>query len=130
MVTEFLRTPFGLQNAPSQFSRLMQTLFEHLKFISVFLDDLTVHSVTFEDHIHHIKEVVKILKEHKLKINKKKCTIKLLGHIVSGGYVKMDPDKIQAILDRKPPTNPKQVQEFLGLPNYFIRDFSHITQPM
>ena len=45
----------------------------------------------------------------------------------------MDPDKIQAILDRKPPTNPKQVQEFLGLPNYyrrFIRDLSHITQPI
>ena len=135
---EFIRTPFGLKNAPSQFSRFMQMLFGNRKFISLYLDDLTIHSSSFEDHIKHIRITVDILKQHNLKINKKKCvwfadTIKLLGHIVSGGIVKMDPEKIKAIMERKPPTNRKQVQEFLGLPNYyrrFINNFADITYPI
>ena len=45
----------------------------------------------------------------------------------------MNPDKIKAIMERLPPTNHKQIQEFLGLPGYYrpyIKDFSKITQPM
>ena len=45
----------------------------------------------------------------------------------------MDPNKVKTILERKPPTNKKQVQEFLGLPNYyrkFIQNFSAIAQPI
>ena len=45
----------------------------------------------------------------------------------------MDPAKIKAILERKPPTNQKQVQEFLGLPNYYrryIRSYAEITYPI
>ena len=46
---EFLRTPFGLRNASSQFSRLMQILLVHYKFVSVYLDDITIHSKTFKE---------------------------------------------------------------------------------
>jgi hypothetical protein len=45
----------------------------------------------------------------------------------------MDPAKIKAILERQPPTNQKQVQEFLGLPNYYrryIQYYAHITYPV
>jgi hypothetical protein len=45
----------------------------------------------------------------------------------------MDPLKIKVILDRQPPTNKKQVQELVGLPNYyrkFIKNFSEITLPI
>jgi hypothetical protein len=73
-----------------------------------------------------------------LKLKKQKCKwfskeIKLLGRIVSGGCVKMDPIKVKAILDRKPTTNKNQIQEFLGLPNYyrkFIFKFSEIALPI
>jgi hypothetical protein len=135
---EFVRTIFGLRNAPSQFCRLMQILLGQYKFVSVYLDDLTIHSKTFNEHIEHIKTVLTVLRKAKLKLNKKKClwlasSIQLLGHIVSGGTVKMDPAKIKAILERQPPTNQKQVQEFLGLPNYYrryIQDYAHITYPV
>ena len=135
---EFVRTPFGLKNAPSQFSRFMQMLFGNRPFISIYLDDLTIHSITFDEHIAHVRETIDILNKNKLKINKKKCiwfakTIRLLGHIVSGGVVKMDPQKIKAIMERKPPKDRKQVQEFLGLPNYyrrFIHKFADITYPI
>ena len=135
---QFLRTPFGLKNAPAQFSRLMQMTLGHLPFISIYLDDLTIHSSTFEEHLNHIATVIKVLRKANLKINKDKCKwfaseIKLLGHIVSGGCVKMDPEKIKAIVERKPPTTVKQVQEFMGCPNYYrryIKDFSKMTRPI
>jgi hypothetical protein len=86
---EFLRTPLRLLNAPSQFCRLMQILLGKYKFVSVYLDDITIHSQTFNEHIEHIKTVLTLLRKAKLKLNKKKCvwlvsSIKLLGHIVSG----------------------------------------------
>jgi hypothetical protein len=70
---EFLRTPFGLRNAPAQFSRLMVYLFGQFTFISVYLDDLTIHSKTFYEHINHVKAVIDILKfENK---HKKMCLV-------------------------------------------------------
>ena len=45
----------------------------------------------------------------------------------------MDPDKIKAIVERKAPTNVKQLQQFLGLCGYyrkFIKDFAKIAAPL
>ena len=73
-----------------------------------------------------------------IKINPEKCQwisekIRLLEHIVSGTGIEMDPTKIEAINNRKPPTNIVQVQQFLGLCNYyrkFIKNFANITVPL
>ncbi len=59
--------------------------------------------------------------------------MKILGHIVSYNEIKMDPKKVLAIKEWKAPQNVKQVQEFLGLANYyrrFIKDFSQIAGPL
>jgi hypothetical protein len=63
----------------------------------------------------HIELVAKALKEANLRIKPSKCKwicdeVKLLGHVVSGGHVAMDPDKIKAIEGRTPPKTIKQVQ--------------------
>ena len=53
------------------------------------------------------------LRDANLKLNFKKCKwfekkLSLLGHIVGEGKIEMDPKKIQAIVERKPPKNVKQ----------------------
>ena len=135
---EFLRLPFGLKNAPSFFSRIMHQILGEFKFVEIYLDDITIHSKTFDEHIEHIKIVFRALKKANLKVNSTKCTwcaksIKILGHIVSKDNVAMDPAKIQAIKERLPPNNIKQVQQYLGICNYyrrFIKDFSKIARPL
>lgn len=135
---EFNRLPFGLRNAPAEFSRIMQIVFGNLEFVEVYLDDITIHSDTFEDHMEHLKQVFKKLKEANLKINAEKCTwfanrVKLLGHVVSANGVEMDEDKIKAIVKRLPPKNVKEVQSFLGICNYyrrFIKDYARISAPI
>ncbi len=41
---EFLRLPFGLKNAPAEFSRIMHQVLGNLKFVEIYLDDITVKS--------------------------------------------------------------------------------------
>ena len=135
---EFLVCPFGLKNAPAEFSRLMHQVLGGLSYVQIYLDDITVHSATIEDHLNHLQETFKRLKHAKLKINDKKCTwfsskISILGHVVSRNGIEMDKAKIIAVQSMKQPRNVKQVQTFLGLAGYyrrFIRDFAKAAQPL
>ena len=54
---EFLRLPFGLKNAPADFSRIMYMTPGDLNFVEVYLDDITIHSKSFEEHMQHIEIV-------------------------------------------------------------------------
>ena len=121
---ECLRLPFGLKNAPADFSRAMQQALGDLPFVQIYLDDITIHSKTLEEHMEHINEVFGRLEEMNMKINLKKCTwckteAKILGFLLSGEGVKVDPAKIEAIKNMKPPTSVKQAQCVLGCFNYF-----------
>ena len=130
---EFLKLPFGLRNAPAVFSKIMRALFGNMPFIEIYIDDITIHSKSFVKHIGHIKCVLDKIKEHKLKLNGAKCEwarseIKLLGHIITGNSVKMDPDKISAIESWTTSTTVNHIQKLLGLCGYYRNssDFSKI----
>ena len=135
---EWLRLPFGLRNAPAEFSRIMVQVLGDLTFVEIYLDDITVHSVTIDQHFDHLEVVFNRLKEANLKINKAKCTwfstsIKVLGHIVSAQGVQMDVEKIEAVKNYQYSRNVKQLQQFLGLCGYyrrFVKDFAKIAQPL
>jgi hypothetical protein len=85
---EFLRLPFGLKNAPADFSRMMFMTSGDFDFVEIYLDDVSIHSKTFKDHLNHIDIVMKKLAEVHLKIHHENCTwcateVKILGHILS-----------------------------------------------
>ena len=43
---QFCRMPFGLTGAPSTFQRMMNKIFRGLPFVTVYVDDVLVHSAT------------------------------------------------------------------------------------
>jgi hypothetical protein len=52
--------------------------------------------------------------------------------VVGADGIKMDPEKIEAITKRKPPTNAKLLLELMGMTGYhrkFIKNYAHITAP-
>jgi hypothetical protein len=97
--------PFGLKNATSTFTKTMSLVFKELgdKFLKVFVDDLNVHSESWEDHLRHLEAVLSKLREVNLKLNLGKCcfaakSITFLGHVVSERGAKPDPGKIDAVV--------------------------------
>jgi hypothetical protein len=63
---EFVVVPFGLTNAPTIFMHLMNGIFRNYldKFVIVFLDDILVYSKSEEEHEHHVRLVLQVLREH------------------------------------------------------------------
>ena len=59
--------------------------------------------------------------------------VALLGHIISAEGISVDPQKIEGIVNWKPPTNVYEVCSFLGLGGYyrkFVEGFSKIATPL
>ena len=50
-----------------------------------------------------------------------KTHIKYLGHVVENGMVHADPDKVSAVQTWPKPENIKEVQQFMGLANYYVQ---------
>ena len=137
---EFLVMPFGLTNAPAAFMDLMNRIFKPYldQFVIVFIDDILIYSGSEEEHAEHLRIVLQILREHRLYAKLSKCqfwldSVAFLGHIVSAEGVSVDPQKVEAILNWKPPTSVTEIRSFLGLAGYyrkFVEGFSKIAAPL
>ncbi len=62
---DWIVMPFGLKNAASTFTRTMSKVFKELgsKFLKVFVDDLNVHSCSWDEHLQHLDMVLCKLRE-------------------------------------------------------------------
>ena len=132
--------PFGLYNAPATFQRLMDKVLSNYieKFLVVYLDDVTIYSKTFDEHVTHLKTVFKTLRKAKLKLNRDKChfflpSIKFLEHEITRNGILPDEDKIDKVKNFPIPHNLRTLRGFIGLASYyrkFINKFSDIAKPL
>ncbi|GJY85041.1 putative reverse transcriptase domain-containing protein [Tanacetum coccineum] len=132
--------PFGLTNPPTVFMNLMNTVCRPYldKFIIVFIDDILIYSKTQEEHVEHLRLVLKLLKKEKLYAKFSKCEfwlreVQFLGHVINGNGIHVDPSKIEAVKNWKAPRTPSEVRSFLGLVGYYRRfneNFSKIAKSL
>jgi hypothetical protein len=118
---EYLVMSFGLTNAPAYFMYLMNLVFmpELDKFVVVFIDDILVYSKSEDEHTKHLHTVLQRLHDHRLYTKFSKCDfwlreIKFLGHTISQDGIAVDPEKVQEVMNWKPPTTIRQIQSFLA----------------
>ena len=137
---EFLVMPFGLTNAPAAFMDLMNRVFRPYvdQFVVEFIDDILVYSKDRENHDTHLRVVLETLRKEQLYAKLSKCEfwlneVSFLGHIVSKKGIRVDPKKIEVVIEWKPPRNVTEVRSFLGLAGYyrrFVKGFSMIAASM
>ncbi|KAA3470147.1 reverse transcriptase [Gossypium australe] len=137
---EFLVIPFGLMNASAMLMDLLNRIFRPYldRFVVVFIDDILIYSCDETQHAEHLRIMLQTLREKQLYAKFSKCEFWLhevgfLGHIVSASGIRVDPSKILAILELKPPRNMSKVRSFLGLAGYyrwFVKGFSMIATPL
>ncbi|KAG8478545.1 hypothetical protein CXB51_028304 [Gossypium anomalum] len=130
---EFLVMPFVLTNAPVVFIDLMNRIFRPYldKFVVVFIDDILIYSKDETSHAEHLRAVLQILQDKQLyaKFSKSEFWLReliFLSNIVSGDGIRVDPNKISAIVKWKPPKNVTEVRSFLGLVREVLAEFREI----
>ena len=132
--------PFGLCNAPATFQRLMDLVLCGLQWSEclVYMDDVIVLGATFEDHMRALQAVLERVRKAGLKLKPAKCAffqkeVAYLGHVISDEGIATDPRKTDRVSTWPIPTSVREVQQFLGLANYyrrFIQDFACIASPL
>lgn len=137
---QFRSVPFGLATGAQVLTRLLDRVFEGLKFDCVYhyLDDVVIYSPDFESHLEHIRVVLGRLRKAGLTVRLSKVVfatqeISFLGHLVSPSGVRIDPERTRAIREFPIPRDVKALSRFIGMINYyhkFIPHFADIAFPL
>ncbi|CAF4371887.1 unnamed protein product [Rotaria sp. Silwood2] len=129
----------GLKNSPLSFQQVMLDVSSPCRqFSLVYIDDIVIFSGTFEEHFNHLTQVCSILSSHNLQLNSSKCFIlhrqtDYLSHTVSQFGVKLNKEKIQAIMNLREPTTLATANKFIGgifWYRKFIPQFAYVLAPI
>ena len=103
---ESLVMPFGLTNVPADFQHFindaLHPFLDH--FCTAYLNDILIYSATLEEHREHVWRVLEALSRAGLHLKPEKChfhktEVKYLGLIISADGIRMDPEKVTAVLE-------------------------------
>ena len=101
---QFRVMPFGLNNAPATFQKLMNKILRKYlyKFCIVYLDDIIIYSRNVKEHRKHIRLVLQAIKEAGLKIKPSKYKwfqeeLTFVGHIINKEGIKPDTRNLDKI---------------------------------
>ena len=132
------RLPFGVTLAPSIFQRIMETLLQGIPGVCIYIDDILVTGKTTEEHLEHLTEVLRQLKEAGMRLKKEKCayllpSVEYLGHIITKEGLRTADSKVDAIVRAPSPRNVTELRSFLGFVNYygkFLPSLAVILSPL
>ena len=137
---EFNKLPIWISVGSQGLSRVIDELFADLKgrWLFNFLDDLVVYSPSIEEHVSHVREVLRRLQEASFTLNPDKLTlgaveIKYLGHLISPRGIRVLTDRVTTIQRYPRPSNLSALRRFLGMVGFyaqFIPDFSRRAAPL
>ena len=137
---QFKRMPFGLCNAPATFQRTLDILLAGYRWKSclVYLDDIIIFSKSREEHIQHVEEVLRVLRDAGLSLKLEKCqfftdTVDYLGHVIRPGVLEVAEKNTATIKGFENPKTQTCLRSFLGMCNVyrrFVPNFARVSAPL
>ena len=129
---QFRVSCFGAHGAPSSFSSLIDHIFTGVQNLVTYIDDLLTFTKGHQHQIATLEEVFRRLRRANLKLNPEKCrlgqdSVEYLGYLLTKDGIKPTHDKLGVIRNAKPPTNPKEIRQFLGLAGFFREHIHHFA---
>jgi len=130
---QFKVMPFGLHGAAATFQRLMDEVLRGAEdHAAAYIDDVIIYSSSWEEHLQHLSDVFRRIRQAGLVVNASKCQLArsevcYLGYVLGCGTIRPQVSKVEAIRNSQPPTTKKGVRSFLGLVGWyrhFISNFS------
>ena len=124
---EFMRMPFGLKKATVAFQKLTSKVLEPCaKYALPYIDDIVIFSRNWEEHVHHVREVLARLREAGLTASPRKCTwggkvVEFLGHKLGDGKVSIPDRRVEAMRQYVKPRTKKALRTFLGVVCFYRR---------
>ena len=123
----YQRLPMGFAGSADIFQVEMGNLMATLEYVRAYIDDLLVITKgSLDDHLDKLKQVFIRLRDAGLKINATKSVFcfcaqetEYLGYILTRDGIKPQPKKVQSILALNPTNNVKELQQFLGMVQYY-----------
>ena len=101
----------------------------------MYFDDILIYSPDPEQHLVHLREVLKVLRREKFYDAVKKCVfmtleVLFLGYIISLEGLRVDSSKVDAIKQWPRPTTITEVRRFHGLASFYRRFIPHFSSIM
>ena len=112
---EFLRMPLSMVNAGATLVKGMRKLLCGLRG---YIDDILIHTVTWEDHLLILEELL-----FRFAVRNVTATpvdnFNSVGHQISQGMVGLLEENVTKIKNAPRPRNKKEVRSFVGLTGYY-----------
>ena len=132
------RLQFGILCAPGYFQALMEKLLFGIPGIFIYFDDIVIATKTREEFEVTLEMVLSRLKEAGLRLKREKCEfevseIEFLGFVISKEGIRPSETKFAAIQKYPEPKTKKELQQFLGLINFyapFLKDKESVAEPL
>jgi hypothetical protein len=128
-----------MKNAGRSFCRALGIILEPIKDIVVnFVDDMAIASMEWRKHLRDLESYLKVIKEHGITLNLKKCRfayseVPWCGQIIGSGKRQIDPEKVEAVMDLARPKSKADLRTLLGTLTYFreyIPNFAEKALPL
>lgn len=132
---EYTVMSFGLRNAAQTFQRYIDNITRDLDFVTCYIDDILIASMSAEEHKKHLRLLFSRLRKEGLQVHPAKCVLGVpeldfLGHRVSSAGIAPLPQKVEAIVNFPKPSNVKKLRQFLGIVNYYNRFLPNAAEKM
>ncbi len=132
--------PQGIKPASNHFQKTMEQTFSDLSdcILPPFFDDVVIKGTDFDAHLLNVRKVLTRIRNVGLTLNALKCCffqtkLPYLGHVIDDGHIRLDPTRVQSILDLPTPKTARKLKEFLGMAQFcdrFLPHSSEIASPL